>query len=134
MGSYKTTIEFTKGKGFEHAFNVAADDMKLHAGGLTYALLANVTPWVKVMPLSEKPGGKCVIPTTQTVYDHSYPLSRFVYIYVNHKPGTILPAKVKEFLRAVLSREGQQQVANDGVYIPLQPQIVREELAKLDKM
>jgi len=134
MGDYRDGIQFTKGKGFEHAFNVAADDMKEHPGGLTYALLANITNNTKAIPLSETTGGKCVYPTTQTVYDHTYPLSRYVYIYVNHKPGTTLPAKVKEFLRAVLSRDGQQQVANDGVYIPLQASVVKEELAKLDTM
>lgn len=134
MGSYRDGIQFTKGKGFEHAFNVAADDMKEHPGGMTYALLANVTPNTKVVPLSREPGGPCVAPTVQTVYDHSYPLSRFVYIYVNHKPGTKLPAKVKEFLLAVLSREGQAQVAADGVYLPLQPKVVAEERAKLAAM
>jgi phosphate transport system substrate-binding protein len=39
---------------------------------------------------------------------------------------------VKEFLKAVLSREGQDVVAREGVYIPLMPDVVREELAKLD--
>jgi phosphate transport system substrate-binding protein len=113
---------------------VAAEDMKEHPGGLTYALMAKVQPYTKIVPLSENTGGKCVLPTTQSVYDHSYPLSRFVYIYVNRKPGEKLLPKTKEFLKAVLSREGQQQVANDGVYIPLQPSVVREELAKLDTM
>ncbi|MBS0474346.1 MAG: substrate-binding domain-containing protein [Proteobacteria bacterium] len=134
MGDYKSNIQFVKGKGFTHAFNVAAEDMKDHPGGLTYALMANIQPNTKVVALSETPGGKCVLPTTQTVYDHSYPLSRFVYIYVNHKPGSHVPDKVKEFLRAVLSREGQQQVADDGVYLPLQPSVVREELAKVDAL
>jgi phosphate transport system substrate-binding protein len=134
MGTYRDGIQFTKGRGFTHAFNVAAEDMKDHPGGLTYALMANITPNTKPVALSNEPGGKCVLPTTQSVYDHSYPLSRFVYIYVNHKPGTKLAPKVKEFLRAALSREGQQQVANDGVYIPLQASVVKEELAKLDTM
>ncbi len=134
MGDYRDGIQFTRGKGFEHAFNVAADDMKDHPGGLTYALLANLTPNTRVVALSEEPGGKCVSPTTATVYDHSYPLSRFVYVYVNRKPGEKLLPKTKEFLKAILSREGQQQVADDGVYLPLQPGVVREELAKLDAM
>lgn len=134
MGEYRSGIQFTKGRGFTHAFTVAAEDMRDHPGGLTYALMANVQPYTKVMALSEEPGGKCVLPTTQSVFDHSYPLARYVYIYVNHKPGTTLAPKVREFLKAVLSREGQQQVANDGVYIPLQPQVVKEELAKLGTM
>src|SRR5216684_641059 len=51
-GEYKDGIQFVKGKGFSHAFTVAAEDMGQHPGGLTYALLANVTPNVKVLPLA----------------------------------------------------------------------------------
>ncbi|PKB13457.1 phosphate ABC transporter substrate-binding protein (PhoT family) [Novosphingobium kunmingense] len=134
MGAYKNDIQFVKGIGFSHAFNVAADDMAKKPGGLTYALLANLQPNTKVLALSEKPGGKCVLPTTQSVYDHTYPLSRYVYVYVNHKPGTKLEPKTKEFLRAILSREGQEAAASDGVYLPLQPHVVQEELAKLATM
>jgi phosphate transport system substrate-binding protein len=133
-GDYHDNIEFVKGKGFTHAFNVAADEMARRPGGLTYALMANLQPNTKVVPLSVADGGRCVAPTTQTVYDHSYPLSRYVYVFVNKKPGMPIEPKTKEFLKAVLSREGQQQVADDGVYIPLTPQVVREELAKLERI
>jgi phosphate transport system substrate-binding protein len=131
-GEYKDGIQFVKGKGFTHAFNVAAEDMAQHPGGLTYALLANVTPNVKVVPLAEKEGQPFLEPTLQNVYTHKYPLSRYVYIYVNKAPGKALEPKVKEFLKAVLSREGQDVVAKERVYIPLTPEVVREELAKLD--
>lgn len=134
MGEYRDGIQFVKGRGFTHAFNVAAEDMAQHPGGMTYALLSNVTPNVKVVPLSAEPGGPCVYPTVQNVYNHTYPLSRYVYIYVNKKPGVPLEPKVREFLKAVLSREGQQQVAADGVYLPLMPSVVNEELAKLSTM
>jgi phosphate transport system substrate-binding protein len=132
MGEYKDDIQFVKGKGFTHAFNVAAEDMAKNPGGITYALLANVTPNVKVVPLSEKDGGPYIAPTLENVYSHKYPLSRYVYIYVNRKPGTPLEPKVKEFLKMVLSKQGQDVVAKEGVYIPLQPAVVKEELAKLD--
>jgi phosphate transport system substrate-binding protein len=132
MGDYKDDIQFVKGKGFTHAFNVAAEDMTANPGGITYALLANKTPNVKVVPLAEKAGQPFVAPTLENVYSHKYPLSRYVYIYVNRKPGDALEPKVKEFLRAVLSREGQDVVAKEGVYIPLTPQVVLEELKKLD--
>jgi phosphate transport system substrate-binding protein len=130
-GDYRTDIQFTKGRGFTHAFNVAAEDMAKHPGGLTYALLANVTPDVRVVPLSEKDGGPYYLPTVENVYTHRYPLSRYVYIYVNRPPGKALEPKVKEFLKAVLSKQGQDVVAKEGVYIPLQNHVVREELAKL---
>lgn len=132
MGEYRDGIQFVKGKGFTHAFNVAAEDMAKNPGGLTYALLANKTDNVRVVPLSEKDGGPYYAPTVQNVYSHKYPLSRYVYIYVNRKPGEPLPAKTKEFLRMVLSRQGQDVVAKEGVYIPLTPEVVQEELKKLD--
>jgi phosphate transport system substrate-binding protein len=133
-GDYRDGIQFVKGRGFTHAFNVAAEDMANHPGGMTYALLANLMPNTRVVPLSMETGGRCVMPTAQSVYDHSYPLSRFVYVFINKVPGKPIEPKTREFLRAILSREGQQQVANDGVYLPLQPQVVREELAKLDQI
>jgi len=69
-GEYKDDIQFVKGKGFTHAFTVAAQDMATHPGGLTYALLANVTPNVKVLKLSWKEGGTCYEPNVENVYAH----------------------------------------------------------------
>ena len=131
-GEYKDDIQFVKGKGFTHAFTVAAEDMAAHPGGLTYALMANVTPNVKVLKVAPTQGGTCYAPTVENVYSHKYPFSRFVYIYVNKAPGKPLEPKVKEFLKLVLSKEGQQVVADERVFIPLQPEVVREELKKLD--
>jgi len=131
-GDYKTNIQFTKGRGFTHAFNVAAEDMATHPGGLTYALLANVLPNVRTVPLSENDGGPYYMPTVENVYSHKYPLSRYVYIYLNRPPGKPLEPKIKEFLKCVLSREGQDVVAKEGVYEPLTAAVVQEELKKLD--
>ena len=131
-GEYKDNIQFVKGKGFTHAFTVAAEDMANKPGGLTYALLANVTPNVKVLKVSPTEGGTCYAPTLENVYSHKYPFSRYVYIYVNKPPGKPLEPKVKEFLKLVLSQEGQQVVADERVFIPLQPEVVKEELKKLD--
>src|SRR5438105_5922506 len=131
-GEYKDGIQFVKGKGFTHAFTVAAEDMATNPGGLTYALMATVTPNVKVLKLSPKEGGTCYEPNVENVYSHKYPFSRYVYIYVNKAPGKPLPPKVKEFLKLVLSKEGQQVVADERVFIPLQPEVVQEELRKLE--
>lgn len=131
-GDYRQDITFVKGKGFTHAFSVAVEDMATNPGGLTYALAANIAPNVKVVPLSEQDGGPYVAPSVETVYSHAYPLSRFVYIFVNREPGKPLDPKVKEFLRMVLSREGQDAVAADRVYLPLTPEVVKEELLKLE--
>lgn len=131
-GEYKDNIQFVKGKGFTHAFTVAAEDMAKNPGGLTYAMMANVVPNVKVLKLSRTQGGTCYAPTVENVYAHRYPFSRYVYIYVNKAPGKPLEPKVKEFLKLVLSQEGQQVVADERVFIPLLPEVVKEELKKLD--
>lgn len=131
-GDYKDGIQFVKGQGFTHAFTVAAQDMQEHPEGLAYAMLANVTPNVKVLKVAPTTGGPCYAPTVASVYAHKYPMSRYIYIYVNRKPGEPLPPKVKEFLRLVLSREGQDVVAKERVFIPLRPEVVQEERKKLD--
>ena len=131
-GDWKDGIQNVKGQGFTHAFTVASNDMHTQLGGLTYALLANVTPDVRVVSLAEKDGDPFIAPTIDTVYHHTYPLSRYVYIYVNRPPGKPLEPKIKEFLRCVLSKPGQEVVAEEGVFMPLLPEVVQEELAKLD--
>lgn len=133
-GDYKDNIEFVKGRGFSHAFNVAAEEMGNRPGGLTYALLANLKPNVKVLPLAERQGAPFYLPTVENVYTHKYPLSRFVYIYINKKPGVPLEPKIKEFLKLVLSKQGQAVVASERVYLPLTTSLVKEELDKLEKL
>ena len=84
------------------------------------------------MHLSSKEGGTCYAPNVENVYAHKYPFSRYVYIYVNKAPDKPLPPKVKEFLKLVLSKEGQQVVADERVFIPLLPEVVQQELRKLE--
>jgi len=132
-GAYKTAIQFVHGEGFTHAFTVAAHDIEQNQpGGLTYAMLCNLTPGTKAVPLAEKAGGPYLMPTLHNIYTHAYPLSRYVYIFVNRKPGQALDPVVKQFLTTVLSRQGQEVVAKEGVYIPLTPEVAREELEKLN--
>jgi phosphate transport system substrate-binding protein len=57
---------------------------------------------------------------------------RSIYIYLNRKPGTAVEPKLREFLRYILSREGQETVAGNGSYLPLTGAIAREQLRKLD--
>lgn len=133
-GEYKDGIQFVKSRGFTHAFTVAAEEMAKKPGGLTYALLANVTPNVKVLKVAPAEGAPCYAPDVENVYSHKYPFSRYVYIYVNKAPGKPLEPKEKEFLKLVLSREGQDVVAKERVFIPLMPEVVQEELRKLESM
>ena len=72
-----------------------------------------------------------VSPTRENVASLRYPLVRFTYIYVNRAPGKPIEANTKEFLRIVLSKQGQELVAQRSGFLPLPPHIAREELGKL---
>jgi phosphate transport system substrate-binding protein len=91
-----------------------------------------VYPDVKALPLSKTDSDPAVPLTADTVANRSYPLTRDAYIYVNRAPGRPLDPKVREFLRFILSREGQQIIAKSGIYSPLPAAVIREQLAKLD--
>ena len=66
----------------------------------------------------------------ENVLDGSYPLGRFLYLYVNKTPGEPMDPLVREFARFVFSREGQEIVIKDG-YMPVPFEVVVEELAML---
>jgi phosphate transport system substrate-binding protein len=72
------------------------------------------------------------MPSRQSFQDRTYPLVRSIYIFLNRAPGKPLDPKLREFLRYVLSRDGQELVASNGSYLPLPASVVREELKKLD--
>lgn len=100
--------------------------------GMAYSVLENLTPQTKVLAVSEKDGGPYIDLTIDNVRNRSYPLLSETYWYVNRAPGRPIDPKVKEFLRYVLSREGQAELMRDGKYLPLTGEIVREQLEKLE--
>lgn len=85
---------------------------------------------IKAIALSPREGGPYVMPSRESFQNRTYPLARDIYIYFDRPPGKALGPKLKEFLRYMLSREGQQIVSKGG-YLPLTPAIVHEQLQKL---
>ena len=70
-------------------------------------------------------------PQLTDIASGQYPLQRYLYFYVNRKPGTPLDPLMKEFLTFVLSKEGQDSVEKDH-YLPLPAEVVTAERAKLE--
>ncbi|PWB81503.1 MAG: phosphate-binding protein [Candidatus Methylomirabilota bacterium] len=95
-----------------------------------YSGIGYTTAGVRAVPLAEKEGGKCVEATAGNAYSGAYPLSRFLYVYVNRAPGKPLDPLTKEFTRLVLSKQGQEVVIKDG-FFPIPHSIVKEEQAKV---
>jgi len=86
---------------------------------------------VKALPLANGEGKPFVAPTRENVLNRTYPLTRAVYLYLDRAPGKTLDSKLEEFLRYVLSREGQRDVISEGAYLPLPAKMLREQLAGL---
>lgn len=98
--------------------------------GIGYSGVGYKTSGVRIVPLTEKDGGKFYDGSYENVLSGKYPLSRFLYIYVNKKPNQQLDPLLNEFLKFILSYEGQQIVIKDG-YLPLPTKVILEELKKL---
>ena len=94
-----------------------------------YSGIGYKTSGVRAVPVAAK-GGLCIDDDPENVISGKYPLSRFLYVYVNKAPNKPLDPLVREYLKYVLSQHGQQTVVKDG-FIPLPNKIVQEELAKL---
>lgn len=98
--------------------------------GIGYSGVGYITSGVRAVPLAQKEGGAYVEATAENAIAGKYPLSRFLYIYVNKAPNKALSPLEREFVQMVLSRQGQEVVIKDG-YIPLPAKLVQQELAKL---
>jgi len=89
-------------------------------------------PHLKVLKVSPRGGGPAVALTPDNVASRVYPLIRDAYFYVNKPPGGKLDPRAREFMRFVLSREGQEIIAQVGYYYPLKADYLKEQLRKLD--
>src|SRR5690606_20875492 len=98
--------------------------------GIGYSGIGYVTSGVRAIPLSREDDGNYVTPNFETAVDGTYPLSRLLYVYVNKHPNRPLDQLQLEFVKLVLSKQGQQIVARDG-YIPLPASIAEKTLKEL---
>jgi phosphate transport system substrate-binding protein len=99
--------------------------------GIGYSGIGYVTSGVRPIPLAKTDTGAAVTPTRENALNGSYPLARYLYIYVNKKPGTALPPLEREFLKLVLSLQGQEIVLKDG-YDPVTADTADREQKKLN--
>ena len=103
-----------------------------YAIGIAGLMHAKNYPHLKVLAVAPRGGGPAVALTPENVVHRKYPLIRDAYFYVNKPPGGKLDPRVREFMRFVLSREGQEVIARVGYYYPLEAGYLREQLKKLD--
>jgi phosphate transport system substrate-binding protein len=130
-GEYKDNITQKTTVGNVPALDAIAQGVAADPYAIGYTGLTSVIEGTKALALANEEKGPYYKGTFQEVVDQQYPLSRVIYIYLNRKSGEPLDPKVREFLKFILSAQGQQDVAKEGVFLPLTPQIVNEELQKV---
>ena len=96
--------------------------------------LNTVTPEVKIVPIASSRVSRSYTGTSEDIAAGRYPLDRYVYIYLRSDPGVEFDPFAKEYMRFVLSPEGQRIIAASRAgYIPLNPREAADELAKLQQ-
>ena len=122
-GAWNATIR--EGNIAETAAAIARDPAAIGFGGFEEG-----GPGIKALAVARDERG----PFYEGNYDNAssgrYPLTRYMYIRLNRKPGEPIPAHVREFLRYILSREAQEPILYSG-YFPLTAQEAAQEMAKL---
>ncbi len=98
--------------------------------GIGYSGMGYTTSGVKMVPLAKKAGEPFIEAKPENALNGTYPLTRYLYIYVNKKPNQPLAPLENEFIKMVLSKAGQQVVIKDG-YIPLPGKVVEKVLTTL---
>lgn len=99
--------------------------------GIAYSSLKYSNANAKPIAIGDEQGN--FYPATkETVFKREYPLTRTITAFINRAPGHAADPKLREFLRYVLSKEGQQQVMSDGGYLPLTPEAVEAQRKKLE--
>ena len=98
--------------------------------GIGYSGIGYKTASVRTVALAKKEGGEFVEDNEANALNGSYPLSRFLFVYVNKAPNKPLAPLEAEFVKLVLSKQGQEVVVKDG-YIPLPAKVAAKALADL---
>ena len=120
-GDYKSTVNEQPGSAS------VVQSVTTSLNGIGYSGIGYKTSGVKAVPLTKKAGKAPVAATPENAVKGTYPLSRFLYVYVNKHPNKPLAPLEREFLTMVLSKVGQQVVVKDG-YIPLPKKVVEKTL------
>lgn len=95
-----------------------------------YSGIGYTTPGTRAVPLAEQAGARCVEATAENAYAGTYPLARFLYVYINRAPGKALDPLTREFIKLILSKEGQEVVIKDG-FFPIPASAADEDLKKV---
>ena len=123
-GDYKDSVKEQPGS------STVVQGVASDKGGIGYSGIGYKTADVRAVPIASKPGSECFDATEENVLSGDYPLSRFLVVYVNKNPTQKMDPLRLEFIKFILSKEGQEVNIKDGYY-PVTSAIVEDELNKV---
>lgn len=100
--------------------------------GIGYSGIGYKTSEVRTVPLAAKEGAEFFDCVPEACLSGDYPLARFLFVYINKPPTEPMDKLTQEFLKYVVSLQGQEIVAKDG-YFPLPAAVSKEVIAELSK-
>ncbi len=122
-GDYKPEVKLLPGS--EAVVQSVAGDKF----GIGYSGIGYKTDGVRAVPLASYYGGTCYEASADTALASKYPIARYLYVYFNKKPDQPLDALRAEFIKYILSRDGQELTEKGGFY-PISDEIRESELKK----
>lgn len=108
-----------------------AQAVTVSLNGIGYSGLGYSTSGIRNVPLAQAGSTNYTEPTAENALNGRYPLTRYLFVYVNKDPNESLPPLEREFLKMVLSKEGQEAVIKGG-YIPLPAKEAEKYLKELE--
>ena len=123
-GDYKSSVNEQPGSAS------VVQSVSASLNGIGYSGIGYKTAGVKALAIAKKAGGKQIEPTNENALNGTYPLARVLYVYVNKAPNKAIEPVIGEFVKLVLSKQGQEAVVKDG-YIPVPAKFAAKQLAKL---
>ncbi|OUD14017.1 PstS family phosphate ABC transporter substrate-binding protein [Thioflexithrix psekupsensis] len=123
-GDFKTNVNEQPGSAS------VVQSISASLNGIGYSGIGYKTAGVKALAIAKKDGEPFVMATEENAMTGEYPLSRFLYVYINKEPNKPLSPLVAEFMKLVLSKQGQDVVLKDG-YVPIPKAVSEREMVKL---
>jgi len=121
----------TDGRIYDHGQQIL-DALENDRYGIAVSNVRYAGSNVKALAIGATATGAFYQATKQTLVEHKYPLARTIPAVIDRPPGMPVDPKVKEFLRYLLSRDGQEMVIRDGRYLPLSPILIAAQLRKIE--
>jgi phosphate transport system substrate-binding protein len=123
-GDYKDTVKEQPGS------STVVQGVASDRNGIGYSGVGYKTADVRTVPIAATDGSECYDATAENAYAGLYPISRFLYVYLNRNPNQPLDPLRSEFVRFVFSKQGQEAVIKDG-YFPVTAAVAEEDLETL---